>query len=321
MLAGLLLLLVGAFAVVLTFGDRSGSGNRRADQVAYRAPSGASSSGGTGSATVTGARAGRTTSTTTAPPKPPVGATNPLPPTPRPADGRRPTVVYFGDSMSVNAAPEIKEQLDAAGYDLVHFEAFIGNSMCKDEASIDQTVVQDKPDILVLQYVGNGSLWNCVDGYQPTYDLYHRALTSIGANAAFNGAPGGTHVVLVGALPHADGTPLYPGSPGVTDAFRDVARTDPRAFSFVDPTPGLVPGPGALVACYPQEPGCGPDGRIQVRPDDHNPFTGATVMGGGSHFCLDSTLVSLAEEDCNVHNAGGLRFAYDVVDGIRAAGL
>jgi hypothetical protein len=219
--------------------------------------------------------------------------------------------------MSVNAGPELKEQLSDAGYDVVDFVAAIGSSMCRDRGDIATAIETYQPKILVLQYEGNGSLWSCLDGYQPSYDLYHSSLTELGADAAAHG----THVVLVAPIPFTDGTPLYPGSSGTGDAMRDLAKADPGTFTYVDATTGLVNGPGAMADCYPNEPGCLPNGKIQVRPDDTNKITGKFTAGGGSHFCTSSVVVSLSEEDCNVPNAGGLRFSYNVVNGLRNAGL
>ncbi len=315
----MLLLVVAAVAGVLVLSGAGTSSTTRSggDKAAHRAPASRAVATRPPSTTTTQP----TTTTTTAPPTPVNWRTNPTPPTPRPDDGTRPTVVYFGDSMSVNAAPEIKEQLTAAGYDLVYFSAFIGASMCKDEMLISQAISDYQPQILVLQYEGNGALFDCVDGYQPTYDLYSRATDGIGLNATYHGPPGGTKVVLVSPVPHADGRPLFDGSVALTDLYRAQATAKPNTFIDIDATTGLVPGPGALMACYPQEPGCRLDGLIQVRPDSYNPYDGTTVVGDGSHFCTDSTLINLGEEDCNVPNAGGLRFAYNIVDGLRAAGL
>lgn len=245
---------------------------------------------------------------------------NPAPPTPRPQSDH-PTVAVFGDSLALDAQEQLTNALEQTGYNVVLYHGVLGGSMCLDAALINNVIQTYKIQLLVLQYVGNNSFWNCVDGYDAAYRLYDDAIREIGLNAAFNGAPGGTHVFLVGPTPDTNGQPTLPESPAVTDVFLKWAGQAPDTFTFVDTRAGLTPGPGARQTCYPWEIQCGEDGRVQVRANYRNPITGETVVGGDVHFCLEPEWISFYKEVCHVPNWGATRFAFDIVDAMRATGL
>lgn len=275
-----------------------------------RAQSGTSRTGGRSSPPAQRTKA--VTTTTTAPQHP-----NP-PEVPPRAAGPRPSVALFGDSVSTDARDVLLFGLQADGYDVSLYKAAYGAQLCIDGPTIPQTIKNLAPAAVILQSQANGSYWGCVEGYDANRFLYTAVLGEVAQAAASSGRAGGTRVFLVTALPNSDGSFNDPASvQGATDAERDWANRRPDIFTVVDATAGLTPGPGALQTCYPAEPGCRWDGKIQVRDDDRNVVTGITKPGGGEHLCPLPQIVSLSETHCLVENAGARRLTYTILGALR----
>ncbi|HEX7094901.1 MAG TPA: hypothetical protein VF183_03400 [Acidimicrobiales bacterium] len=148
--------------------------------------------------------------------------------------GRGPTVLFVGDSLSVESAPHLHAILEERGTTLRHV-GFGGTATCDHLDGIRDSAAHDRPDVVVLLFTGN-ALTPCITGRAgATHDLVEHEPTGTIDVASYAAAYRADTIEAIEAFP-ADtivvivGVPLTRQGPSETrDAleavYREIAAT------------------------------------------------------------------------------------------------
>lgn len=212
-------------------------------------------------------------------------------------------VLVLGDSLSMQAEPEIRAVADAHGYS-VSVEAVSGHTPCDGLGALEAALAGEPPDAVVFAYAGNSWLYSaCLGGptqsIDESVDRYREILGDMIDDVEAAGSPVG----LVGG-------PVWPANAlaePVHDAIRGLARE--RGVGFVDGGRWVTPDRRWVetVPCRDAEPGC-VDGRVRVHLRDGTEEQDV-------HFDCDAPGWTIAmNEPCPVYSAGGHRWARAIDD-------
>jgi hypothetical protein len=209
-----------------------------------------------------------------------------------------PTVVLFGDSLAVEAAPDLDHLLEAAGAKVMNY-VYGGTAICAWIPTINQ-VTRTRPTVAVLEFVGT-TFSTCMQRYQYesasalakySTDMEH-ALTAFFAVD--------THVFLVGTpISYRQWARHDPHWDDLNHAFQALAMQHPRRVTYVD-AGAAVEGPGQAftwtLPCLPSEPCTGPivngvQDNVVRAPD-------------GIHICSSNA----SQLGCEGYSSGAYRFA------------
>ena len=219
----------------------------------------------------------------------------------------RPTVLLFGDSLSMEAADQFSAQLSEA-YE-VEVGAFGGLALCDLAPQIVEAARSHPPAMILVQFSGN-ALGPCMrpEGRPPTPDeilaLYRRDATDLLDQLAPTGVP----VALIGSPPRRDLTTSVGTTTPVFAEVAAAAQARGLPVTFVDAGSSVAAPDGSWTSTLPclmfetEAMGC-IDGRIPVRAAD------------GVHFCPGG----YADREgmigrCEVWSSGALRFATAMAD-------
>lgn len=207
-------------------------------------------------------------------------------------------VLLLGDSLSMQAEPEIRDLADRHRY-RIRISATSGHTPCDAEDTLAAVLADDPPDLIVLAYAGNSWLYSsCLGGQGQSLDESVEQYRIVLGRMIDDIEAANVGVGLVGG-------PDWPANvlaPEVHDAVRELAEE--RSLGFVDGGRWVTPDRtwSETVPCRPDEPRCD-DGRVRVH-----------LRGGTEtldvHFDCESPGWTVAgNEPCPVYSAGGYRYA------------
>ena len=212
------------------------------------------------------------------------------------APHRRPTVVLFGDSLSVQAGPYFDRMVESETHARVTDHVYGGTALC-DWLPTMRKVASTHPDVAVLEFIGNTftpCMEGCPYGSQSAVERYCSDMDL--ALGYF--LPAKIHVFLVGTpITYEEWVSKDKDWDNLNKAFSELAAEHPKLVTFVN-AGAAVEGPRRsftwTLPCLKHEPCTGPvvngvRSNVVRAPD-------------GIHFCPWS------EQGCSTYSSGAFRF-------------
>lgn len=213
------------------------------------------------------------------------------------------TVDLFGDSLGYQAEPYLDMFLAEAGNDSASNHTFGGTATC-DWLGDMATAATLHPQAAILVFSGN-AFTTCMDGVAVRSPQYYDLYASDTEQAIGIFAAVGAHVFLVGTPIDVSSTP---GWDRLDDIYRQLARANPLAVTYVDAGAAVESLSGGFawqLPCMAIEPSCGPSGTNFVRSPD------------GTHFCPDGTPAKVGVTGpCDEYSPGAFRFSLAIAEAV-----